>query len=209
MKEIITILKYQELHNALKISEGDPIRTAYNILSVLTGNSVSHYRMMKWSEFQKVQKDAVLPDINIPTEYIKDFEVYNPETDSNEKFIVVQHATDWTTEQFVNMSTLTKDTDGITNNLHLILATLCVKKLGEDVDKTEFNRRAKLFQENLPCTIGFSVGFFFAELLSRLSATTEFSSLLKTDQNLSKNQTKLKKLMKMIGLQKNGAGITS
>jgi hypothetical protein len=115
-----------------------------------------------------------------------------------EKFFVNQYLTDWNTEQFISMSSLTKEKEAIVDNLHLILATLCYKEKDEDISMTEFNRRAELFREHLDVDTAYPIGFFFALLLLSLSQAIQSSS--------TKKKTK-KKNKKSIGLVASGRGI--
>ena len=163
---MITIKKYQELYNAIKLGDNNEIRTAYNVLSVLTGKPISEYKRMKWTDFLKEQEGVTIPDISsFPDEWVTEFEV------KGERFFVNQYVTDWNTEQFISMSSLTKEKEAIVDNLHLILATMCYKEKDEDVQMTEFNRRADLFREHLDVDIAYPIGFFFALLLLKLSQT--------------------------------------
>ena len=196
---MITILKFQEIYSALNIEPDNEIRTAYNVMSVITGVSVDEYRQMKWKDFEKAQKEVTIPSINeMPDEWVKEFEV------NKERFYVNQFVTDWNTEQFISMTTLTKERDSIILNLHLILATLCYKEKGELVSQTEFDRRASLFQENLDVMTAYPIGFFFALILAELSRTTQYSLMLKK----TKMRLLWMSLKNRLGLLKSGDGIT-
>jgi hypothetical protein len=196
---MITILKFQEIHAALNIEPENDIRTSYNVMSVLTGKSVDEYRQMAWLDFLKEQESITFPTIgDMPDEWVKEFEV------DGEKFYVNQFVTDWNTEQFINMQTFTKDQDDIVFNLHSILATLCYKEKGEDINLTEFNRRSKLFHENLDIRTAYPIGFFFAMILSQLSKTMVFSLMMKK----LKIKLKWKQLKRKIGFMINGVGTT-
>jgi len=163
---MITIKKYQEIYNAIKLGGDDEIRTAYNAMSVLTGKPISEYKRMKWMDFVKEQEGLEIPNISsFPDAWVTEFEV------KGETFFVNQYVTDWNTEQFISMSSLTKEKEAIVDNLHLILATLCYKDKDEDVQMTEFNRRAELFREHLDVDVAYPIGFFFALLLVKLSET--------------------------------------
>lgn len=194
---MITILKFQEIYSALNIEPDNEIRTAYNVMSVITGVSVDEYRNMKWKDFEIAQNKVTIPSISdMPDEWVKDFEV------KGERFYVNQFVTDWNTEQFISMTTLTKERDSIILNLHLILATLCYKEKGELISQTEFERRASLLQENLDVMTAYPIGFFFALTLAELSRTTQYSLMLK--------KTKMKILWMMlknrIGFLRSGVG---
>lgn len=192
----LSILKFQEIHNAILVSEGNEIREAYNVLSVITGVSVETYKAMKYKAFQKeCEKIAWLSDAPLPDKYVTEFVC------QGEKFEIVQHATDWTTEQFISMSTLTKDRVQIVNNIHLILATLTK---GCDT-MTEHNRRSALFQKHLSIDIAYPTAFFFAQFLATLSQTSQYSSHVKKKQRLAKAIGNSKKMQN--GLPESGVGI--
>lgn len=190
----MNIKTYQELYNAIKIGDNNEIRTAYNVLSVLTGKPISEYKRMKWTDFLKEQESVTIPDIStFPDAWVTEFEV------KGERFFVNQYLTDWNTEQFISMSSLTKEKEAIVDNLHLILATMCYKEKDEDVQMTEFNRRAELFQLNLDVDVAYPIGFFFALLLVKLSEVTQSSSI--------KKRKRRKKNKSRIGLVLNGLGM--
>lgn len=170
----ITILKFQEIQAAIEMNIDNEIAQWYNILSLITDKPKEYYMALKFGEFKKVCKEYewILSE-RMPDEWVKDF------TCEGERFIVIQNATDWNTEQFISMSTLTKDRSEIVNNLHKILATLCVKEKGEVVSMAEFERRCDLFQEHLPILVAYPIGFFFAAFLAKLSTTTQYYSVMK------------------------------
>jgi hypothetical protein len=97
------------------------------------------------------------------------------------------------------MSSLTKEKEAIVDNLHLILATMCYKEKDEDVQMTEFNRRAELFQFHLDVDVAYPIGFFFALLLVKLSEHTQSSS--------TKKRKPKKKKLSRIGLVLSGLGM--
>lgn len=170
----MNIKQYQGIYNAIKLGGDDEIRTAYNVMSVLTGKSIGEYRKMKWLDFVKEQEALEIPDItSFPDAWVTEFEV------KGERFFVNQYITDWNTEQFISMSSLTKEKEAIVDNLHLILATLCYKDKDEDVQMTEFNRRADLFREHLDVDTAYPIGFFFALLSVQLSNHIQSSSTKK------------------------------
>jgi len=190
----MNIKTYQGLYNAIKLGDNNEIRTAYNVMSVLTGKPISEYKRMKWTDFLKEQEGVTIPDISsFPDAWVTEFEV------QGERFFVNQYLTDWNTEQFISMSSLTKEKEAIVDNLHLILATLCYKEKDEDISMTEFNRRAELFREHLDVDTAYPIGFFFALLLLSLSQAIQSSS--------TKKRTKKKKSKRWIGLVLNGLGI--
>ena len=191
----MNILLWQQINNAIKQGGDSELSIAYNVLSVVTGESPDVYRNMKYSEFLKVQDKVKIPDINIKTEdWVKQFEC------NGETFYVQQFATDWNTEQFISMSNLTKSQDSIIDNLHTILAVLCYKKEGEILTLTEFNRRADLFQNHLDVTIAYPIGFFFATLSAQLLEHIQSYSMWK------RMKLKLKRIL-IGGLKVNGDGM--
>jgi hypothetical protein len=190
----MNIKQYQGLYNAIKLGDNNEIRTAYNVMSVLTGKPISEYKRMKWTDFLKEQEGVTIPDISsFPDAWVTEFEV------QGEKFFVNQYLTDWNTEQFISMSSLTKEKEAIVDNLHLILATLCYKEKDEDISMTEFNRRAELFREHLDVDTAYPIGFFFALLLLSLSQAIQSSS--------TKKKKRKKKSKRWIGLVQSGRGI--
>jgi hypothetical protein len=190
----MNIKTYQELYNAIKLGDNNEIRTAYNVLSVLTGKPISEYKRMKWTDFLKEQESVTIPDIStFPDAWVTEFEV------KGEKFFVNQYLTDWNTEQFISMSSLTKEKEAIVDNLHLILATMCYKEKDEDVQMTEFNRRAELFQLNLDVDVAYPIGFFFALLLVKLSEVTQSSS---TKKPKKKKLKRIGSLLSGVGMQR-------
>jgi hypothetical protein len=190
----MNIKQYQGLYNVIKLGDNNEIRTAYNVMSVLTGKPISEYRQMKWVDFLKEQEGITIPDISsFPDKWVTEFMV------QGEKYFVNQYITDWNTEQFISMSSLTKEKEAIVDNLHLILATMCYKEKDEDVQMAEFNRRAELFRENLDVDVAYPIGFFFALLLVKLSQDTPSYS--------TKKRKPKKKNKKLIGSLLSGLGI--
>jgi hypothetical protein len=190
----MNIKTYQGLYHAIKLGDNNEIRTAYNVMSVLTGKPISEYKRMKWTDFLKEQEGVTIPDISsFPDAWVTEFEV------KGERFFVNQYLTDWNTEQFISMSSLTKEKEAIVDNLHLILATLCYKEKDEDISMTEFNRRAELFREHLDVDVAYPIGFFFALLLLSLSQHIQSSS--------TKKRKRKKKSRKWIGLVQSGRGM--
>lgn len=185
----ITILKFQEIQAAIEMNADNEIAQWYNVLPLLDPtHDKDYYRAMKFRDFKKeCAKYEWILSHKMPDEWVKDFEVLG------EWFIVQQNATDWTGEQFISMSNLTKDRDQIINNLHKILASMCVKVSGEVIELPEFERRSKLFQDHLNILIAYPVGFFFAAFLAKLSLTTQYSSHVKKQMRNFRKNLKRKK----------------
>lgn len=191
----MNILLWQQINNAIKQGGDSELSIAYNVLSVLTGESPDVYRNMKYSDFLKVQDKVKIPDINIKSEdWVKEFEC------EGERFYVTQFATDWNTEQFISMSNLTKTQGGIIDGLHNILAVMCYKEKGEIISLTEFNRRADLFQNHLDVTIAYPIGFFFANLSAQLLEHIQSYSMWK------RVKLRIKRFL-ISGLKVNGDGM--
>ena len=192
----MNIKQYQGIYNAIKLGGDDEIRTAYNVMSVLTGKSIGEYRKMKWLDFVKEQESLEIPDItSFPDAWVTSFEV------KGEKYFVNQYITDWNTEQFISMSSLTKEKEAIVDNLHLILATLCYKDKDEDVQMTEFNRRAEMFKEHLDVDVAYPIGFFFALLLVQLSEHIQSSSTKKRKPK-TKKPSRIGSLISGLGMRR-------
>ena len=192
----MNIKQYQGIYNAIKLGGDDEIRTAYNVMSVLTGKSIGEYRKMKWLDFVKEQEALEIPDItSFPDAWVTEFEC------QGEKYFVNQYITDWNTEQFISMSSLTKEKEAIVDNLHLILATLCYKDKDEDVQMTEFNRRADLFREHLDVDTAYPIGFFFALLSVQLSNHIQSSSTKKKKRK-TKSKSRIGSLLSGLGMRR-------
>lgn len=170
----ITILKFQEIQAAIELYPDNELAQWYSILPLFSDKTKEQYKAMNILDFYKeVDKFKFIEQFEPPDEWVKDFTI------KGEKYFVSQYATDWNVEQYISMTTLTKDKDQIVNNLHQIIATLCYKKKGEDVTLTEFNRRSELFQNHLPILTAYPIGFFFAAFLAKLSQSTPYSLMLK------------------------------
>ena len=192
----MNIKQYQGIYNAIKLGGDDEIRTAYNVMSVLTGKSIGEYRKMKWLDFVKEQESLEIPDItSFPDAWVTEFEC------QGEKYFVNQYITDWNTEQFISMSSLTKEKEAIVDNLHLILATLCYKDKDEDVQMTEFNRRAELFREHLDVDTAYPIGFFFALLSVQLSNHIPSYSTKKRKRK-TKSKSRIGSLLSGLGMRR-------
>ena len=151
---------------------------------------------MKWLDFVKEQEALEIPDItSFPDAWVTEFEC------QGEKYFVNQYITDWNTEQFISMSSLTKEKEAIVDNLHLILATLCYKDKDEDVQMTEFNRRADLFREHLDVDTAYPIGFFFALLLVKLSETIPSYSTKKKKRK-KKSKSRIGSLLSGLGMRR-------
>jgi len=132
---------------------------------------------------------------SFPDAWVTEIEV------KGEKYFVNQYITDWNTEQFISMSSLTKEKEAIVDNLHLILATLCYKDKDEDVQMTEFNRRAELFREHLDVDVAYPIGFFFALLLVQLSNHIQSSSTKKRKPK-TKSKSRIGSLLSGLGMRR-------
>ena len=99
------------------------------------------------------------------------------------------------------MSSLTKEKEAIVDNLHLILATLCYKEKDEDVQMTEFNRRAELFREHLDVDTAYPIGFFFALLSVQLSNHIQSSSTKKRKRK-TKSKSRIGSLLSGLGMRR-------
>jgi len=185
---------YQKLYHAIKLGDNDDIRTRYYIINALTNKPIHELKKMKWIDFQKLEKETKVPDMpTLPDAFVKEFEC------QGEKFYVNQYITDWNTEQMISMSTLTKGSEAIVDNIHSILATLCYKEKDEDISMTEFNRRAEMFREHLEVDVAYPIGFFFALLLAKLSEVTPSYS---TKKKKPKKPKRIGSLLSGVGMQR-------
>jgi len=180
----LTIEKYQAIITAISMTENE-VRQSMNILSIINDKPYEFYRDMKFKDFQKECKQLEwMSDAPLPDQWVKSFKC------CDEVFEIVQHPTEWTAEQFISMSTLTREP---INNLHSIMAVLT--KGSESMN--EYNRRSELFKKNLTLDVAYPTAFFFAMFLAKLSQTIPYSL----------HVNKKMKQAKAIGLVNNGVGI--
>jgi hypothetical protein len=69
----------------------------------------------------------------------------------------------WNVGQYVSMSNLTKDQSTILDNVHIILAVMCVGK-----DKMDVEDRSEHFQNNLSISIAYPIALFFCAVMLKL-----------------------------------------
>jgi hypothetical protein len=151
---------------------------------------------MKVTDFKKiVAKYKWINEEQMPTDWVKEFTI------NDEKFIVQLESSTWNVEQFISLSTLTKNKDEIVNNIHNILAVLC--KSNEDNSITEYNRKAELFLNNLPITTAYPIALFYAASLTYLFTNTRYSFKVK---KLMRKRLELAKQIN--GYNLNGGGTT-
>lgn len=83
----------------------------------------------------------------------------------DQKFIVNWRLETRTAGQFIDLTSLTKDPELINQNLHQILAILCLPK-GEVYTSETFEERANLFRDNLTMNIALPMSVFFWKVLN-------------------------------------------
>jgi hypothetical protein len=76
---------------------------------------------------------------------------------------------------------------------------MCYKEKDEDVQMTEFNRRAELFRDNLDVDVAYPIGFFFALLLVKLSQDTPSFSTKKKKRK-TKSKSRIGSLLSGLGI---------
>lgn len=83
----------------------------------------------------------------------------------DQKFIVNWRLETRTAGQFIDLTSLTKDPELINQNLHQILAILCLPK-GEAYTAETFEDRSNLFRDNLTMNIALPMSVFFWKVLN-------------------------------------------
>lgn len=190
----ISILKFQQLVNCL--NDDNDFTIWKNRISILEDMDIKVIEKMKVTEFKKiVAKYKWINEEQMPTDWVKEFTI------NDEKFIVQLESSTWNVEQFISLSTLTKNKDEIVNNIHNILAVLC--KSNEDNSITEYNRKAELFLNNLPITTAYPIALFYAASLTYLFTNTRYSFKVK---KLMRKRLELAKQIN--GYNLNGVGTT-
>ena len=190
----ISILKFQQLVNCL--NDDNDFTIWKNRISILEDMDINVIEKMKVTDFKKiVAKYKWINEEQMPTDWVKEFTI------NDEKFIVQLESSTWNVEQFISLSTLTKNKDEIVNNIHNILAVLC--KSNEDNSITEYNRKAELFLNNLPITTAYPIALFYAASLTYLFTNTRYSFKVK---KLMRKRLELAKQIN--GYNLNGVGTT-
>lgn len=190
----ISILKFQQLVNCL--NDDNDFTIWKNRISILEDMDIKVIEKMKVTDFKKiVAKYKWINEEQMPTDWVKEFTI------NDEKFIVQLESSTWNVEQFISLSTLTKNKDEIVNNIHNILAVLC--KSNEDNSITEYNRKAELFLNNLPITTAYPIALFYAASLTYLFTNTRYSFKVK---KLMRKRLELAKQIN--GYNLNGVGTT-
>lgn len=190
----ISILKFQQLVNCL--NDDNDFTIWKNRISILEDMDIKVIEKMKVTDFKKiVAKYKWINEEQMPTDWVKEFTI------NDEKFIVQLESSTWNVEQFISLSTLTKNKDEIVNNIHNILAVLC--KSNEDNSITEYNRKAELFLNNLPITTAYPIALFYAASLTYLFTNTRYSFKVK---KLMRKRLELAKQIN--GYNLNGGGTT-
>ena len=190
----ISILKFQQLVNCL--NDDNDFTIWKNRISILEDMDIKVIEKMKVTDFKKiVAKYKWINEEQMPTDWVKEFTI------NDEKFIVQLESSTWNVEQFISLSTLTKNKDEIVNNIHNILAVLC--KSNEDNSITEYNRKAELFLNSLPITTAYPIALFYAASLTYLFTNTRYSFKVK---KLMRKRLELAKQIN--GYNLNGVGIT-
>ena len=190
----ISILKFQQLVNCL--NDDNEFTVWKNRISILEDMDIKLIEKMKVTDFKKiVAKYKWLNEELMPTDWVKEFTI------NNEKFTVQLESSTWNVEQFISLSTLTKDKSEIVNNIHNILAVLC--KSNEYNSITEYNRKAELFLNELPITTAYPIALFYAASLTYLFSNTRYSFKVK---KLMRKRLELAKQIN--GYKPNGDGTT-
>jgi len=190
----ISILKFQQLVNCL--NDDNEFTVWKNRISILEDMDIKLIEKMKVTDFKKiVAKYKWLNEELMPTDWVKEFTI------NNEKFIVQLESSTWNVEQFISLSTLTKDKSEIVNNIHNILAVLC--KSNEDNSITEYNRKAELFLNELSITTAYPIALFYPASLTYLFSNTRYSFKVK---KLMRKRLELAKQIN--GYKPNGDGTT-
>ena len=142
--------------------------------------------------------------LNMPIEkfkhYTKQLEFLNNfyEGEMQKEFTIngIKYCVHWemqkrTAGQFVDLSELTKDADLINDNLHLILAVICLPE-NEPYNSEKILQRAQVFKQHLTMDIVYPIaGFFLTVLQSSLPVIQDY-----LNKDIQKNQRELLEMIK-------------
>lgn len=154
----LTIGKWQEAI-ALDGIRLENFEASIELLRVLSDLTIEQIHALTLIELNNYS--AKLNFLNTPCEdKLKDSFVIN-----DKKFVVNWRLETRTAGEFIDLTSLTKDHELINQNLHQILAILCLPK-GEAYTSETFEERANLFKEHLTMDIALPMSVFFWKVLT-------------------------------------------
>lgn len=154
----ITILQYQRLISATRHHTDNAFEIGIELLNIF--ENIPRTESEDWDipSFNKRLERYSFLNQEMPSDkWVKSFEL------SGVKYKVMQTPNKWNVGQYVSMSNLTKDQNTILDNLHTILAVMCV---GDD--KMDVQERSEYFQNNLSIEVAYPIALFFLGVLLML-----------------------------------------
>jgi hypothetical protein len=154
----ITILQYQRLISATRHHTDNAFEIGIELLNIFENIPRTESEGWDIPTFNKRLERYSFLNQEMPSDkWVKSFEL------SGITYKVMQTPNKWNVGQYVSMSNLTKDQSTILDNLHTILAVMCVGK-----DKMDVQDRAEHFQNNLSIEVAYPIALFFLGVLLML-----------------------------------------
>lgn len=165
----LTVGKWQEIIAAESIGF-DWYEKDLRMLSILEGIPFEDVKKRTIGD-NKIQKDKMSFLNETPTDQVKEFfTIEGVEYHAN---IRVE---DKTAGQFIDLTEFTKENDKVNENLHKILAVICLAK-GSEYNGATVQGRAELFQRHLTMDIAYPLAvFFYTVYINTLKDIADFSA---------------------------------
>lgn len=156
----ITIEQYLSVDDILKQKDKPQLERDIEMLAILLNCSVEHVEDMGIEDFREAIKKISflfepIPNFKIPVDFKIDDVVYSFDPITPIK----------TFGQFVDISTFTNDPDMNTQNMHNILACLCVEKDG--YKRSNHREKAELFYKKMTMDKALPIAVFFCEVFRK------------------------------------------
>ncbi len=162
----ITVGQFLNVRGVLKMREIDNIDRNVQLLSVLSGESVEEVEKLTVLQIsQAIDKMEFLDKMPEP-KAAKWF------TLKGKIFKVYVNPYDMTAGQFADLTLFTKEKESTLENMHNILAVICLPMFRKYDGKTH-QQRAKFFMDHMPVSFAYSLSVFFCQLLKISVAVTE------------------------------------
>jgi len=170
----LNIATYQELN---RIEEKDEIKKLITYLNVLTGIDEKIIRKIELEDLKKLTDNLLVYFNKTEYELVKAVDV------KGKVYVFDYNLSNMRFDQYIDLEEMTKDTDLIIENLHLIMAILYrpakkkrfyQRKLKiEEYDSETVRERADFFKKNMMMDKVFGALFFFTNLRAKYITTLE------------------------------------
>ena len=154
----LTISKWQEAISLIGIRI-DGFEGSIELLKTLSDLSTEQIHALTLVEFNSYLSKLNFLNTECNTKVVDNFTI------DGVKYLVNWKVETKTAGQFIDLTTLTKDPELINQNLHYIMAVICLPK-GEKYSSETFEDRANIFKDKLTMDIVFPLSVFFYKVLN-------------------------------------------